>query len=680
MNKAILPGTNHRLAAHYRPILVAILLIAAALRLYGLNNTSPPGLEHDEVAHWIINQDILAGNHGLYFAEAYGHEAGFHYLQTGFMVLLGDNALILRLPSAYAGLLLVAVSFALARRLFGLQSALLAAGLMAVLFWPVFYSRLALRAIALPLLSGLSAYFWWRGWLAQDRSTTESSQERMPSKRLGLPFRQRWRMHLAWFSLSGLLAGLTFYTYMASRAIPIFFLLFVLYLWLFERQGFRQNRAGVLLFFAAYAIVAAPLAIYLLSNSGVEYRISEVDAPLRALADGNLRPALENGLKIMAMFGFRGDPLWRQNVALLPVFDLITALFFTIGLLISLWRWRQTRYAFLILWLFTSAIPSILTIDAPSSIRIINALPVLGIFPVIGLEVIHLFNRLSTVSTKLSPVFRQNAAIGLLFLLFMLNIGRTWRSIFQIWPANREVQFVWQKALTDAAGYLDASGDDSPVAIGGWTPDTMDPPTMELTLRREDLSLRYFDPGRAVIIPDNGTSQPGDGIGGRIVHPSALPLHPALSKELASLGIDAQPLGTFTYYEVSGSVIDLFDIEPEASFGQEIALLSHDLRSSADSLELKTIWRVVRPTDGDRRIFFHLLDEAGNIAAQDDGLGAPAQHWQAGDIIIQHHAIKLPASPDHFEARVGVYDPQSGARLLTGEGAEFVTVGPAAVQ
>ena len=137
------------LKANYRLVLVLVLLLAAVLRLYGLNNLSPPGLEHDEVAHWLINQDILNGDHGLYFTGAYGHEAGFHYFQSGFIAMLGDNVLALRLPSAYLGLLLVAVSFALARRLFGLTTAVMSAALLAVLFWPVFYSRLALRAISL---------------------------------------------------------------------------------------------------------------------------------------------------------------------------------------------------------------------------------------------------------------------------------------------------------------------------------------------------------------------------------------------------------------------------------------------------------------------------------------------------------------------------------------------------
>jgi 4-amino-4-deoxy-L-arabinose transferase-like glycosyltransferase len=236
-------------AANYRLILVAVLLLAAVLRLYGLNNLSPPGLEHDEVAHWLINRDILEGNHALYFTEAYGHEAGYHYLQTLFMVLLGENAFVLRLPSAFAGILLIAISFALARRLFGLKTALLSATLLAVLFWPVFYSRLALRAISLPLLSGLSAYFWWQGWLnAPDPKKQQLGDEAVITTTAS----GRWRSKpspVIWFVLAGLFAGLTFYTYMASRVVPIFYLLFAGYLLVFHRAKLKSHRKGVLLFF-----------------------------------------------------------------------------------------------------------------------------------------------------------------------------------------------------------------------------------------------------------------------------------------------------------------------------------------------------------------------------------------------------------------------------------------------
>jgi 4-amino-4-deoxy-L-arabinose transferase-like glycosyltransferase len=641
------------LARRYRLILVAILLVAAILRIHGLDNVSPPGLEHDEVAHWLINREILAGNHGIYFAEAYGHEAAFHYVQAGFMALLGDNAFVLRLPSAFTGLLLVAVTFALVRRLFGLRNALLAAGLAAALFWPVFYSRLALRAIFLPLVSGFSAYLWWRGWLA----TTGAAGGRRATH-------HRRESGLIWFAAAGLLAGLALYTYMASRVLPLFYGLFLVYLLLCHRSALLKRKMGVALFFGVFALVAVPLLVYLLSHSGIESRIGEVDAPLRALMRGNLKPALENTLKVMAMFGLRGDPLWRQNIAYLPVFDVVVALFFGLGLVISLWRWRQARHMFVVLWLFTSAIPSIVTIDAPSSIRIINVLPILVAFPAIGLEVIHLFRPLSTVFSYLSPVLRRNIAIVGLLLVFIWHIGRTWRGIFDIWPVNSEVQFVWQQALTEAAHYLDSDARDGSVAVGGWTPDTMDPPTMALTLKRDDLSLRFFDPGRAVIVPP----------GGRIVYPTALPLQATLAEPLLAQGIQPQPMGAFTLTDAGPAYSGLSSLPPLEEFADELDLLAYRANQVAGSLQIVLVLRVEQPPGSSRRIFLHLVDESGEIVAQDDALGAPAQYWKAGDLIIQSHSLALPAVSGGLQIRMGLYDPGSGLRLLTASGAEFMVI------
>ena len=191
--------------------LVAILLVATALRVIGLDNfptplgASPPGLEHDEVAHWLINRDILAGEHAIYFSEAYGHEALYHYAQAYFGAAVGDHALALRLPSAYLGVLLVAVSYALGRRLFGVRMGLLSAAFLAVLFWPVFYSRLALRAVALPMVAGLSAVVWWRAF-AGERGSRGAGE--MVSDGSPLPPRSLAPL----LFLSGALAGLSLHT------------------------------------------------------------------------------------------------------------------------------------------------------------------------------------------------------------------------------------------------------------------------------------------------------------------------------------------------------------------------------------------------------------------------------------------------------------------------------------
>jgi 4-amino-4-deoxy-L-arabinose transferase-like glycosyltransferase len=677
--------------------LVTVLLVAAVFRLYGLNNVSPPGLAHDEVAHWLINQSILAGQHAVYFTEAYGHEAGFHYVQALFQVLLGDHTLSLRLPAAFAGLLSVAVAFALGRRLFGWQAGLLSAAFLAVLFWPIFFSRLALRAIALPLVAGLSVYCWWQGWVGEWRSRKAEEQ-------------------LIWFALAGVLSGLSLHTYMAARALPIFYGLFTLYLFLFHRPRFRQVWRGVAVFWLLFAAIAAPLVIYLVNHPQSEFRITEVDAPLRALQAGDLRPVLANSIKILGMVGFRGDPLWRQNVARWPVFEPLLAFAFYAGVALALWRWRDARYAFLLLWFLASAAPSIVTIDAPSSIRLILLLPVLMLFPAVF---IHSLSKLFTVWENLSTgvesgkwrvesgewrlrqfVLRHgprnweiervggrrspvvgHRLVGLaLIALFLFHGWRTAYAFLRIWPADEEVQFVWQAALTEAARYLDGSAATGPVAIGGWTPETMDPPTMELTLRREDLRLRFFDPREGIILPGemvngqrsmvNGQSEEPQS---RIVRPGILPFHPLVEDSLGRLGAEIEEGDGFVVYRLAGPVVrPQFPVE--ATFGNELQLLGYDVDEPCEvsACAVATYWRVVGKAAGPRRLFLHVLDETGELLDQDDGLGAPAADWQAGDLIVQ--VLELESLPSGSRARIGVYHPVTQQRLLTESGDEFITL------
>jgi 4-amino-4-deoxy-L-arabinose transferase-like glycosyltransferase len=636
--------------------LVLILLVGAALRLYGLVRISPPGLAHDEVAHWLIVRGILAGRHGIYFAEAYGHEGAFHYVQALFVSLLGDNMLALRLPAAFAGLLGVAVSHALARRLFGRHVALFSTALLAVLFWPVFWSRQALRAISLPLVSALSAYLWWQGW-----------------GRPGGPPPLDSRRYL---SLAGAAAGFSLYTYSAARALPIFYAAFTAYLWLFHRRDWRQRWRAILLFWLFFLLVAAPLAIYLQQNPGVEVRVAEVNEPLRALAAGDLRPVVDNFVDILGMFGFRGDPLWRQNVAYAPVFDPLVAALFYGCLLVAFWRVKDARYGFLLLWIFTAFIPSIVTINAPSSIRMMNTLPVLTLVPAI---VMHRISQLSTETATLSTRRWQvwlTAAVAIAIL--GLHLVRTASWVFSVWPGNEEeVQFVWQSALADAAAYLDGQ-QAQPVAIGGWTPESMDAPTMELALRRDDLRLRFFQPQRALLVPGDASSQQP----ARILMPSILPLHPLFASEIVSWGAAATSHGRFVEYQLAARPAPAPQFPASVSFGGELRFLGHRLDESCQDgnllpCQVITYWEVLQPAGEPRRIFLHALDEQGELLADGDDLGAPAEFWQPGDLILQRHEIALGGAS--FAAlQIGLYHPETGQRQLTAAGDDALLLAAAA--
>ncbi len=504
-------------------------------------------------------------------------------------------------------------------------------------------------------------YCWWQAW-----SPGRAGKIRNGFSILG----QFGQKSSFWFALAGVFAGLTLYTYMAARAVPIFYGALLLYLGLFHRPVFKQKWRGILLFVLLFAVVASPLLFYLQANPTAEFRISEIDAPLQALLDGNLQPAVQNSFKILGMFGFSGDPLWRQNVAGRPVFDPLLAIAFYAGVLLALWRWRDARYAFLLLWLSSSAIPSIVTVDAPSSIRLINALLVVTIFPAL---IIYKILKLSTVVPWLSTKLVYLLAL----LLIVTHICWTAVDVFHTWPKNEEVQFVWQAALADTAAYLDSASETGPVALGGWSPATLDPPTMLLSMRRRDLDMRYYGsdstdaPVTTLIVPKGGEEGSR-----RITRPAIRDLEPGLEAQLAAWGAAPQLKGSFVLYELAAPLQIQPQVPMNVAFDEQLQFLGYSFSGDQENCVLEecrllTFWQVVAPAEGARRFFLHAVDETGNVIAQHDGLDAPSQQWQVGDILVQAHFLNLDTAVP-LELRLGVYEPQMGRRLLLANGDEYV--------
>jgi hypothetical protein len=257
-------------------------------------------------------------------------------------------------------------------------------------------------------------------------------------------------------------------------------------------------------------------------------------------------------------------------------------------------------------------------------------------------------------------------------VVLLLLLYHTWATVdglWRIWPANDEVQFVWQAALTEAAAHLDAAAEAGPVAVGGWTPDTMDAPTMELTLRRDDLALGFFNPTESLLLPD-----PGGGAA-RLVRPAILPLAPELERLLGPwtvLPADAAPGRQFALYRYETLPPLRPTVPNDAIFGDEVQFLGYDPGSTcadpAVPCTLVTYWRVLTPTGDSRRFFLHLVGPDGAPLAQDDRLGAPAEYWHPGDVVVQ--LLTLPRSDGNLQ--LGVYDPATGTRLTTATGADHL--------
>jgi hypothetical protein len=74
-------------------------------------------------------------------------------------------------------------------------------------------------------------------------------------------------------------------------------------------------------------------------------------------------------------------------------------------------------------------------------------------------------------------------------------------------------------------------------------------------------------------------------------------------------------------------------------------------------------------------IFLHLLDGTGALVGGSDRFDVDAFSLQPGDKFVQRHAFapELPAGPYGIE--IGLYNPISGQRYITGDGRDTVILG-----
>jgi hypothetical protein len=118
--------------------------------------------------------------------------------------------------------------------------------------------------------------------------------------------------------------------------------------------------------------------------------------------------------------------------------------------------------------------------------------------------------------------------------------------------------------------------------------------------------------------------------------------------------------------------------DSSANFGDALELIGarwlDDSIRPGEMAELMTIWRVTDPQKvgplvppafkTDIVLFTHVMDNAGDIIAQQDSLEAPSWDWLEGDIFLQVHPVTIPGgvAPGLYKTTVGAYDRSSGER------------------
>lgn len=218
-----------------------------------------------------------------------------------------------------------------------------------------------------------------------------------------------------------------------------------------------------------------------------------------------------------------------------------------------------------------------------------------------------------------------------------------------------------------------ARGEPVDLLLSGVQLDQIAPDNFAL-LGTNDVTPRWFDGERAIILPD----------GARPVwlvledRPLNSLLRPYLSFD------DSDPAATGDSYRLFPAAP-----QPPQPTGEEILLHrgegqvafagSPALDVDGETLTAVTAWRLEGPSQP-VKIFVHLLDEAGELAAQWDGLDAAWEGWRQGDTLIHVHEIDVTSlSPGDYRVVTGLYDPESLERWQSISGQDLIELGTVTV-
>ncbi|MEA3336801.1 MAG: glycosyltransferase family 39 protein [Chloroflexota bacterium] len=337
-------------------LLVLILAVALFLRLYQLESV-PQDIHGDMASHGFQAREILKGTTGGIIGFGWAGIPLSGFLPTAsMMALTGDQGLIgLRLPSVIGGLLSIVGLFVLLLQVSTPRVAILASALLAISYAHVHFSRIAEYMDPVPLAVWMFAFML-----------------------LGLRLGRLFAMLLA-----GVLLAFSTLGYFAGRATPFLLLLFLLYLFLVDRQCLRANRRGLVVLALGFLVGLGPMAFEFARHAEqIWFRVGEVFlfnpevidhlANKYGLTSG-WSVLLEQTQRSLLIFNVYGDSSTQFGFPR-PLFDSVSAPLLVLGLAYALAHLRDWANGLLALAVLSLLLVGILTNNAAFWPRLVSIL------------------------------------------------------------------------------------------------------------------------------------------------------------------------------------------------------------------------------------------------------------------------------------------------------------------
>ena len=653
-------------------IVTSVLVLAAVLRIWDLA-TLPPGFSNDELAFIRITETVRQGDVSVYYqvGDAQGRAGMYGVGNVLATELVGGGLFGYRVFPFWMGMLALALLYAVVRRLFGVPVALIALGVMAVNLRAVLLARSATsEAVVLPYV--LLTLFCLLIALNVRRDVEFHIPNTLP------------------FALVGVLFGASGYLHYTGLVLGPLGALFFAHL-LYTRQPLSRRVWSAWVFvFVLATVVSMPYVISTLREPDLsEPHILAAERPQ------NVTDAVDGLLQAIGGVIWQGDPDPAHTYSEMALLGPALAVLLLIGVGTAIRRWRDPRYALLLMVLAAGVLTDAWVRVEPTFGANLVALPAVYILP--GIGAITLWRALRGRGMRYAW---QPVTLALVVIL-VANVIVIRIRLFDDWRNDDQVHDAYYASLGYLAAYLDRTSDGLPVSVcalrlnepadSGLTPRQM----LRLMMRRDDMNIRHSDCRGGLVLINAGA--PMRFAFADLDDREAMP--PELEDWLSEaqiIPVDGLPEGSVLRLDVEQRVRDaggywaalapVFFMPDEEHNAQPVPLpvqLEQNLtfagydprmrentrQAGGDPIVLATYWRVDGPLPDDLGIFAHLLaypqpePESGTRVpllepwAEANSIDVIARELRNRDIFVQVSYLWLSENlkPGPYVLTVGAY-------------------------
>lgn len=401
-------------------IVLAVIAVVLFFNFYRLDSV-PPEMVSDHAEKLLDINDILNGLKPVYFPRNTGREPIHFYLTAAYMSIfnLEVSFLNLKVVAVFANLLTLFFIYLLGKEVGNKWVGLASVFFAGTAYWPLLFTRLALRIPYYPLFVAPVMYFMIRGLRRQNIND---------------------------ILLTGLFLGLGLHGYTPFRIVPLFVVLGTIIYMLHKPAKNKQLETifALAVITLVSIIVFIPLLRYWLANPELfGYRAFSRLTPMEV---GFQKPVivifLENFWKASMMYFWDNGVIWAHSIPGRPALEVVSAALYFLGilsLLIRYFRKRQWIDLFLLVSIPMLMMPSILSLAFPGENPSLNrtAGAVVPVFIVIGLAFESLIR---TFRVRLSRRIGKWVSLGIMAVMVLWsglnNFDLVFNQYYRIYRAS----------------------------------------------------------------------------------------------------------------------------------------------------------------------------------------------------------------------------------------------------